>query len=74
DARMGEVGMAFIVPRGDATLDEVAFKNWCREQMANYKVPRFIAIRDHLPTNASGKVLKYALRDEAAKTTQQETA
>ncbi|MEQ9479936.1 MAG: FadD3 family acyl-CoA ligase [Algiphilus sp.] len=74
DARMGEVGMAFIVPRGDATLDEAAFKNWCREQMANYKVPRFIAIRDHLPTNASGKVLKYALRDEAAKTTQQETA
>jgi len=64
DERMGEVGKAFIVPRGDATFDEAAFKTWCRDQMANYKVPRYVALRDHLPTNASGKVLKYALRDE----------
>jgi acyl-CoA synthetase (AMP-forming)/AMP-acid ligase II len=31
--------------------------------MANYKVPRFVEVVDELPRNASGKVLKYELRD-----------
>jgi acyl-CoA synthetase (AMP-forming)/AMP-acid ligase II len=34
--------------------------------MANYKVPRYVEIVDALPLNASGKVLKYELRDRAA--------
>ena len=36
---------------------------WCREQMANYKVPRRIEIVQSLPRNASGKVQKFLLRD-----------
>jgi acyl-CoA synthetase (AMP-forming)/AMP-acid ligase II len=36
--------------------------------MANYKVPRTIEIVDALPLNASGKVLKYELRERAANT------
>ena len=39
---------------------------WCRENMANYKAPRRVEIVDELPTNASGKVLKYELRERAA--------
>jgi acyl-CoA synthetase (AMP-forming)/AMP-acid ligase II len=39
---------------------------WARERMANYKVPRRISIVDTLPTNASGKVLKYELRSKVA--------
>ena len=35
---------------------------WCREHMANYKVPRRVEIVSALPMNASGKVLKYELR------------
>ena len=35
---------------------------WCREHMANYKVPRYVEVVDALPLNASGKVLKYELR------------
>ena len=38
---------------------------WCRENMANYKVPRRVAVVDELPVNASGKVLKYVLRERA---------
>ena len=34
--------------------------------MANYKVPRSVEVVDALPLNASGKVLKYELRDQAA--------
>ncbi len=64
DHRMGEVGMAFVVLRPDAALDPNELMTWCREQMANYKVPRHVRIVDALPMNASNKVLKYQLRDE----------
>ena len=32
--------------------------------MANYKVPRYVQVVDALPLNASGKVLKYELREQ----------
>ena len=65
DERMGEVGMAFVVPaHGTApTSDEIIA--WCRETMANYKVPRHVQVVDALPMNASGKVTKFVLREKA---------
>ena len=35
--------------------------------MANYKVPRVVRVVDELPLNASGKVVKYELREQAAR-------
>jgi acyl-CoA synthetase (AMP-forming)/AMP-acid ligase II len=63
DERMGEVGMAFIVlePGADPTPESIV--DWCRENMANYKVPRRIEIVSELPMNASGKVQKFVLRE-----------
>ncbi|HEX7671446.1 MAG TPA: AMP-binding protein, partial [Polyangiaceae bacterium] len=71
DERQGEVGMAFVVLRpgvGDGT-GELAEEliAYCRERMANYKVPRVLEIVDSLPTNAAGKVTKFLLRDRAMK-------
>ena len=40
--------------------------DWSREHMANYKVPRSVRFLDEFPMNASGKVLKGALRELAA--------
>ncbi|HEY9545434.1 MAG TPA: FadD3 family acyl-CoA ligase [Solimonas sp.] len=65
DARMGEVGKAYVLVRPGQTLDETSLIVWCREHMANYKVPRIIEITDSLPTNASGKVMKFELRKRA---------
>jgi acyl-CoA synthetase (AMP-forming)/AMP-acid ligase II len=65
DARMGEVGMAFVVPRQGQTVDPDELVAWCRDHMANYKVPRRIEVVDALPLNASGKVLKFELRARA---------
>ncbi|MCR9097102.1 MAG: FadD3 family acyl-CoA ligase [bacterium] len=65
DDRMGEVGMAFVVPTPGTTLDAEALVAWSRDNMANYKVPRFFEVVDELPANASGKVLKNDLRDRA---------
>jgi len=63
DERLGEVGMAFVVTasgKGEAILA------WCRDQVANYKVPRKIEIVDELPMNATGKVVKDELRARAS--------
>jgi acyl-CoA synthetase (AMP-forming)/AMP-acid ligase II len=62
DARLGEVGQAFVIRRAGAVLDEATLAAWCRDNMANYKVPRRIEFVDALPTNAAGKVQKFALR------------
>ncbi len=62
DQRMGEVGCAFVIPRPGATIDPDELVAWCREQMANYKVPRRVEVVDAFPLNATGKVLKYELR------------
>ncbi|MEY4361281.1 MAG: hypothetical protein RL391_587 [Actinomycetota bacterium] len=62
DERLGEVGRAFVVLRPGARLDESELIEWCRSRMANFKVPRRVSVVEALPTNASGKVLKFELR------------
>jgi acyl-CoA synthetase (AMP-forming)/AMP-acid ligase II len=54
--------MAFVVPSRDkpATPDEII--EWSRENMANFKAPRFVEFIDELPLNATGKVVKDELR------------
>jgi acyl-CoA synthetase (AMP-forming)/AMP-acid ligase II len=66
DDRLGEVGVAFVVPRAGETADAEEITAWAKKQMANYKVPRRVEIVDALPVNASGKVLKFELRERAA--------
>ena len=58
DERLGEVGRAYIVPQAGAALDPEELIAWCRERMANYKVPRSVVLRNSLPLNATGKVMK----------------
>ncbi|HEX5587168.1 MAG TPA: hypothetical protein VFZ17_07670 [Acidimicrobiia bacterium] len=65
DDRLGEVGIAFVIPRPGAEPDPDEIIAWCRTEMANYKVPRAVEIVDAFPLNASGKVLKYELRERA---------
>jgi acyl-CoA synthetase (AMP-forming)/AMP-acid ligase II len=62
DERMGEVCMVWAVKKAGSGLDEATLIKWCRDSMANYKVPRRIEFVDALPLNAGGKVLKTELR------------
>ncbi len=62
DERMGEVAKAFIVKQANADLTEESVIKWCRDNMANYKVPRSVRFLDAMPLNASGKILKTELR------------
>jgi acyl-CoA synthetase (AMP-forming)/AMP-acid ligase II len=61
DARLGEVGRAFVVARAGATPTEDDLVAWCKERLAGYKVPRTVILVDSLPRNATGKVDKKAL-------------
>jgi len=63
DERMGEVAAACIVPVAGAQINKEEFLAWCKQNMANYKVPKRVEIMDALPMNATGKVQKFVLRD-----------
>jgi HIP---CoA ligase len=65
DRRMGEVGIAFVVPRPGASFEAPDVLEWATGRMANYKVPRVVEIVDELPLNATGKVQKDVLRRRA---------
>jgi HIP---CoA ligase len=62
DERLGEVGAAFIVARPGAAPSADELTAYCRERLANFKVPRRFELLDALPMNASGKVQKFRLR------------
>jgi acyl-CoA synthetase (AMP-forming)/AMP-acid ligase II len=62
DDRLGEVGVAFVVARPGATIDSDELIAWCRDHMANFKVPRQVKVVDALPVNPTGKVMKFELR------------
>ncbi len=65
DDTWGEVGCAYVVTRPGADLDEVALRAHLDQRLARYKIPRYIELRDDLPRNATGKVLRSVLREQA---------
>lgn len=65
DERWGEVGKACIVASHDAAVERLsdeALRDFCRESLAGYKVPRYFSLAEALPRNALGKVTKQTLR------------
>jgi long-chain acyl-CoA synthetase len=65
DARRGEQPLAFVSTAEDRQVDEKALLAFVRERLADYKVPRRVVFMPALPRNATGKVLKTALRQQA---------
>jgi long-chain acyl-CoA synthetase len=66
DPRKGEQPLAFVAANEGVTLEEKALLQFLRSKLADYKVPRRVVFLPALPRNATGKVLKTALRDMAA--------
>jgi long-chain acyl-CoA synthetase len=60
----GEVPIAHVVAKEGATLDPAEVRAWCRNQLGRYELPRRVVVRQCLPRNAAGKVLKRELRRE----------
>lgn len=62
DKILGEVGRYFIVLSPTGTATEHSLKEYCREHLANYKIPREIVFLKELPMTSSGKVNKSVLK------------
>ena len=64
DDKWGEAVYAVVVPRPGGALDSAALLALCREQLAGYKLPKQVDVREEpLPRTAAGKILKRDLRE-----------
>ncbi|MDB5558824.1 MAG: long-chain fatty acid--CoA ligase [Enterovirga sp.] len=63
DDKSGEVVAAYVV-KADPNLTEAEVREWCRERLTGYKIPRRIEFRETLPKTNVGKVLRRVLKDE----------
>ena len=63
DDEFGEALAAAVVPARGATPTSETLRQWLRERLAGYKVPKVIALHDSLPREAMGKVFKNQLRE-----------
>ena len=61
-ARLGEDLLAFVTGRGDKTPTTEELRAFCRDKLADYKIPRNVRFLDSLPLNAMGKLDKKELR------------
>jgi long-chain acyl-CoA synthetase len=66
DERRGETVKAFVVPKPGADVTPEDIKEYCLENMAEYKHPREVEFVEELPRTTTGKVQKFELRGEEA--------
>jgi long-chain acyl-CoA synthetase len=67
DEKSGEIVKAFIQPKPGETVTEEEIKEFSKENMAGYKRPKQVELRESLPVSNVGKVLRRVLRDEELK-------
>jgi long-chain acyl-CoA synthetase len=58
----GELPVAYVVPKPGTDLGASDLRDWCRARLGRHEVPRRILLREALPKNAAGKILKRELR------------
>jgi fatty-acyl-CoA synthase len=65
DERYGEELCAWIVVHAGAELNEENVREYCRGQIAHYKIPRYVRFVDGFPMTVTGKIQKYKMREES---------
>ena len=65
DERYGEELMAWVIARPGATLSAEQVREFCKSQIAHFKVPRYIKFIDAFPMTVTGKVQKFKMRETA---------
>jgi fatty-acyl-CoA synthase len=63
NARLGEVVCAWVRLRPEAEATEEEIREWCRDQIAYFKIPEHIRFVDEFPATLSGKIQKYKIRE-----------
>lgn len=65
DARLGEVGFAFVMLERDASVDTDTLREFCKERLANYKVPLRVETVSQFPLTSTNKILRGELAARA---------
>src|SRR5215204_1429528 len=65
DEKYSERVAAAVIKKKDASLTDEEVKEYCRENIAHYKVPEYVDFVEEYPMTASGKIQKYKLREAA---------
>lgn len=63
DVKYGEEICAWIVHKPGHTCTAKEVRDFCRDQIAHYKVPRYIRFVDEMPMTVTGKFQKFVMRD-----------
>ena len=71
DEQSGEAVVLYVVTRPGSQLNEKVLKDFCRQGLTPYKLPRRICFTDELPKSNIGKVLRRELRDNHSREAQQ---
>lgn len=64
DKFKGEIPIAVIVPKEGEDIKTKEIIDYCRERLANYKIPHLIEVKENLPKTPTGKILKRILKKE----------
>ena len=74
DRKYGEQVMAAIILKKGVEMSEDEVRDFCRDKIANYKIPKYVKFVDGYPMTASGKIQKFKMREMAIKELQLEDA
>jgi fatty-acyl-CoA synthase len=72
DRKYGEQVMAAIILKKGVEMTEEEVRDYCRDKIANYKIPKYVKFVDGYPMTASGKIQKFKMREMAIKELQLE--
>lgn len=64
DEKYGEELCAWIKPKAGAVLSEKEVREFCRGQLAHYKVPKYVSFVDEFPQTVTGKIQKFKIREQ----------
>jgi fatty-acyl-CoA synthase len=65
---MGEIGRYYIIPKENTQPTKEEIIAYCKEYIANYKIPKQIIFRNELPLTPAGKIMKSRLKEEFEET------
>lgn len=64
EPKQGEVIKLYVVTHNNVTLTSQDLKDFCKDKLTGYKIPRIYEFRNELPMSPVGKILKRKLKDE----------
>jgi fatty-acyl-CoA synthase len=67
DAKYGEEIMAWVRLREGETASSEELREYCRDKIAHYKIPRYVKFVEAFPTTVTGKVQKFIMREQSIK-------